>query len=101
MKYRLATTSEETQIELSDTLSFHDHQEFRALVGKVMATKPRQVTVDLSNLTMVDSAGLGLLVILNGQLKHHGGTLMLRRPVEAVSRLLSIVQFDKLCTIEP
>jgi hypothetical protein len=34
-------------------------------------------------------------------MKQGGGNCTLRRPNEAVARLLSIVHFEKLCAIEP
>lgn len=100
MKYRLDTQPDQTRIQLSGTLSFQDHLDFRRMVDEVMATKPRKVTVDLDELSTIDSAGLGLLVILNGKMKETGGSVTLSRPNEAISRLLTVVQFEKLCTIE-
>ena len=87
-------------IELSEKLSFKDHPDFRRMVNEVSAARPRRVTVDLANLTGTDSAGLGLLVILNNTVTRDGGSVSLTRPNETVSRLLAIVEFDKLFRIE-
>ena len=101
MNYKINAKPDETRVLLFDSLSFKDQQDFRKLVTEVMDGKPQRVTVDLTDVKTIDSAGLGLLVILNGQLTKAGGKVTLFRPNEAVARLLSIVQFDKLCTIEP
>ena len=101
MKYRVDNASGEARVHISGALSFKDHQEFRQMVDEVMAMKPGKVAVDMAELASVDSAGLGLLVILNSRMKQAGATFKLCRANEAVARLLSIVQFEKLCTIEP
>ena len=101
MKYRVQKDPAETRIQLFESLGFKDHSEFRRLIAEVVEGKPRRVAVDLSELKTVDSAGLGLLVILGEQLKQIGGNFRLLRPTEAVARLLSVVQFEKVCTIEP
>jgi anti-anti-sigma factor len=88
------------RIELQETLGFKDNQEFRRLVADVVERKPQRVNVDLAALTMVDSAGLGLLVILNERVKQCGGSVALTRPNEDVKRLLAIVEFDKLFAID-
>lgn len=88
------------RIGLQETLGFKDHQEFRRLLSEVLQRKPSRVKVDLSALAMVDSAGLGLLVILNERVKQAGGGVTLSRPNQDVKRLLAIVEFDKLFAID-
>jgi len=100
MKYQLTTEPDGLRIGLQETLGFKDHQEFRRLLSDVLERKPSRVKVDLSALAMVDSAGLGLLVILNERVKQVGGSVVLSRPNEDVKRLLAIVEFDKLFAID-
>ena len=100
MKYQLTSEPGGVRIGLQETLGFKDHQEFRRLLSEVLQRKPSRVKVDLSTLAMVDSAGLGLLVILNDRVKQPGGSVTLSRPNEDVKRLLAIVEFDKLFAID-
>jgi|HubBroStandDraft_6_1064221.scaffolds.fasta_scaffold352912_1 anti-anti-sigma factor len=100
MKYQISADASGTRVALQETLGFKDHQEFRRLIAEVVERKPAHVVVDLSGLAMVDSAGLGLLVILNDKIKQAGGRVTLTRPNEDVKRLLAIVEFDKLFAIE-
>jgi anti-anti-sigma factor len=100
MKYQLTIEADGVRISLQETLGFKDHQEFRRLLSEVVERKPSRVKVDLSALSMVDSAGLGLLVILNERIKQGGGAVTLTRPNEDVKRLLAIVEFDKLFAIQ-
>jgi len=100
MKYHVSADASGVRIALQETLSFKDHQEFRRLVTDVVERKATNVVVDLSGLSMIDSAGLGLLVILNDRIKQAGGGVTLTRPNEDVKRLLAIVEFDKLFAID-
>ena len=100
MKFNLTTRVDGVQVDLQERLGFTDHTGFRSLVGEVCETKPSRVVVDLAGVTAIDSAGLGLLVILNDRVKLHGGTVTLTRPSEVVARLLGVVEFEKIFAIE-
>ncbi len=100
MNHQLTTEADGVRVGLRETLGFKDHQDFRRLVSEVLERKPSRVKVDLSALSMVDSAGLGLLGILNERVKKAGGSMTLSRPNEDVKRLLAIVEFDKLFAID-
>ena len=100
MKYNVIPEADGLRIGLQEKLGFRDHQDFRRLVTEVLERKPRRVNVDLSGVSDIDSAGLGLLVILNDRLKQVGAALRLSRPSEDVKHLLTIVEFDKLFTID-
>ncbi|HVJ54536.1 MAG TPA: STAS domain-containing protein [Aliidongia sp.] len=100
MRYRVTVAVDQVRIELFEKLGFKDHHEFRKLIAEASAAKRRRVTVDLSGLAAVDSAGLGLLVLLNDKVKQDGGSVSLTRPNQTVARLLAIVEFNKLFEIE-
>ena len=59
------------------------------------------VTLDLGEVRFVDSAGIAALCVLAERLK--GGSLVLKRPTEAVQRVLSLAGMDMVpgVLIEP
>jgi HptB-dependent secretion and biofilm anti anti-sigma factor len=100
MKYHMTTEPDGIRIGLQERLDFNDQQEFRRLVSEVVERKPQHVTVDLSALEMLDSAGLGLLVILSERVKQAGGGVRLARPNQDVKHILDIVEFEKIIPID-
>jgi anti-sigma B factor antagonist len=59
----------------------------------------QHVTVDLTHVTYIDSAGLGALVGAHKRLRAAGGSLVIRCQQPRVLRLLTITGLTKLFTI--
>ena len=73
-----------------DTVTVGD---LRAQIDKLVANEPKRVEVDLSNLRMLDSSGVGALVSLYKKVRgYSGGVVMigLRRQPLAIFRLLRL-----------
>lgn len=56
--------------------------------------------VDLSGLEFVDSAGLGMLLILKDELSKNSATLILKAPAGQVEKMLQVSHFDRMFEIE-
>jgi anti-sigma B factor antagonist len=52
------------------------------------------VTVDLTDVTFIDSSAIGVLVGAHNHLADHGGNLRLRNPQELPRRVLEIVGLE-------
>jgi anti-anti-sigma factor len=61
--------------------------ELRAVLRAVVAEGTRDLTLDFSEITMVDSAGLGLLIAAHNSLKRVGGRLSV---IEVSSEILEL-----------
>ncbi len=61
---------------------------------------PPGVTLDLANVTFIDSSGLRSLLAANREALERGGVLRLRHPSAGVRRLLQITGTDEHFTIE-
>ncbi len=55
----------------------------------------RDLTIDLRELSFMDSSGLSLLIILNGRAKDEGWTLRLLKPVGPALTILTLTGADK------
>lgn len=60
-----------------------------------------RVTLDLTELTFIDSSGLSALVEAHRKARDAGGTFTLRHPTPMLRRLLDITRLDTLLVIEP
>lgn len=66
-----------TVVMAAGELDVHTCKEFQRVVNEARSTRPAQLIVDLSALTFVDSSGLGVLVVLQREM---------RRPLDIVVR---------------
>lgn len=100
MKYEIIDEDAGPALMLRDQLTFADREVFDTVIDKLMARQRRRVTVDLSALDYMDSAGLGMLLTLRDRAERAGADVALRRPRSEVRELLVLACFDTLFTIE-
>jgi anti-sigma B factor antagonist len=60
----------------------------------------RNVIIDLSGVTFIDSTGLGVLVTALKRSREAGGHLVLRSPTRATRRVLDITGLSQLVPVE-
>lgn len=100
MDYACQIFQEQLLVRLSGRLTFNNHADFRGMVREIQESAAPQVTIDLSGLTFIDSAGLGMLLIAREELLDADRSLTLRgaegqvKRVFEVARLSQIVQFE-------
>lgn len=88
------------QARLSERLSFADNGVFRKLLDEMVTSKTLHWVLDLSGLSSVDSAGLGMFIIAMDGAKKAGASLVLRSPSEHVRKLIELSKMDKLIRVE-
>lgn len=88
------------EAHLSERLSFADNGIFRKLLEEMLASKTRHWILNVSGLSSVDSAGLGMFIIAMENAKKAGLSLVLRSPTEHVRKLIELSKMDKLIRVE-
>ena len=72
----------------------------RDSVGRLISGGCRRITIDLTNVTFIDSAGLAVLVRVHRELQAAEGELILVRPTgENANRIFQLTQFDQIFTM--
>lgn len=97
MDYDLKNTGDGHELALRGRLTFEGNERFRAIIDTLGAGRSEGLSVDLSQLEFIDSAGLGMLLLLT---ECPCGTVTLRTPRGQVKRLLAASRFDTLMAIE-
>jgi anti-anti-sigma factor len=88
------------EAKLSDRLSFADNAAFRKLIDDMKTSKAPRWVIDVSGLSSVDSAGLGMFIIAHEAAKKVGFHMVLRAPGGHVRNLIELSKMDKLINIE-
>lgn len=65
MNFTTSERSQETVINLSGTLTFDDHDAFKGVVSAIEGASAGTVIMDMSGVKMIDSAGIGMLLLAN------------------------------------
>ena len=73
--------------------------QLREMLATQLDTGARQVTVDASGLSFLDSASMRVLILAARALQGRHGTLVLARPQPLVARLLEITGADRLLDV--
>ncbi|HJV91494.1 MAG TPA: STAS domain-containing protein [Holophagaceae bacterium] len=90
-----------TVLELTGRFTFEDHPTFKAALTQLWErTGAKAVTLDFSGLSYLDSSALGLMLLMRERAAAAGVKLVIRRPSEAVRKLILVVNFDRLFEIQ-
>jgi anti-anti-sigma factor len=100
MDYAIDQHDRESVISLRGRLTFNDHAQLRALIGKMVQNQPSRQVLDLAALEFVDSAGIGMLLIAREEMVNVNKELILRSATGQVKRVLTVAQIGKIITIE-
>ena len=101
MEFSIRETGTSQEIALSGTMSFSDNTKLRDLLKAFESGGKTQAVVSLEHLKNIDSAGLGMLLILNDAAREHGVSLSIRGAQDQVKKMLDITEFTSLIRVEP
>ena len=87
-----------TVVDVRGDLDCYTAPQLRAVLVE-LADGPRQVVLDVSTSTFIDSTGLGVLVGGLKRLRQQGGDLVLRAPNPRTQRLFEVTGVHKLFEI--
>jgi anti-anti-sigma factor len=92
--------SEGTEITISvvGRFDFNLHQKFRSVLGQASG-RILTFTVDLQQSDYMDSAALGMLLLLLDKVGGHKDRVKIINPNQTIRKILEIANFDKLFTI--
>jgi anti-sigma B factor antagonist len=83
----------ESRLHISGSLDALTVRDIKSVLDTVVADRPRRVSVDISELTLIDSSGIGAIVSLFKRMKEQGGQLVV---VGARDQPLAVLKLLKL-----
>lgn len=99
MEYDIRDRGDTREVILRGRLTFDGNETFRKVVEALAAQPGVAAVIDLSDLEFIDSAGLGMLLLLREAMVEAGGRLSMRHPQGQVKRLFAASQFSTLVPI--
>lgn len=87
-------------IVLEGRFTYADHDLFRGVLDHLGRPGRGRPVFDLSQLTFMDSAGLGMLLLARETAEANGADLVLRGAAGPVLRLLTASRFETIFAVE-
>ena len=87
-------------IALDGEIDIYSAPDFKKKLYEAIADGRRDVVLDCSGLSYIDSMGLGILVGALKRVKEQGHNIAIKKPVSNVRKLLRITGLDKVFVIE-
>lgn len=102
MLYSSEKTADALVIHLSGRMEFTDHDRLREIVDLIVDAAPLpRVVLDVSALEFIDSAGLGMLLIMSEEAESRSMRLAVRGAHHDVKRSLDLSRINEIITVEP
>lgn len=100
MKYTISTEDTARTARIDGQVTFQEQKDFRELLNEMFAQAAKSYVFDLSAVSHIDSAGLGMFLIGRKRAQEHGAVVVLRHPPSNVRHTLELAKFHELFTVE-
>ena len=99
MEYSVKSDSRGSVFNLRGDLKFSDSSVVRTMIGEIKNSAERSIALDLSGLSSIDSAGLGMILLMNDAASDAGKSFSVGKASEQVKKMFDISKFGDLMTI--
>lgn len=86
--------------EISGELDHHSAAKIRSEIDAAISEETKNIILDLTNLTFMDSSGIGMIMGRYKKIQHHSGKLIIVAPKPQVKRILEMSGLLNIITIE-
>lgn len=86
-------------VTLSGKFTFSDHQEFRSVLQKAEENNIRQVVLNMALVDFIDSAALGMLLLLHDIAKKNHKEVMINGATGHVKKIFEMAKFETMFAI--
>ena len=83
------------QLELAGRMDFHARSSFMTAVDQAAQSKPHSILMNFSDVTFIDSAALGGLVLAQRRFQRIGGKLGIIAPMGFVRDILELTEIHE------
>lgn len=81
-------------------IDHHNAQEIRTqLDNYIITVQPPELTIDFSNITFMDSSGIGLIMGRSRLMREWGGNLEIRNPQPYIRRVMKLAGMERIVKI--
>jgi len=95
MNFEIVTKDGIQHLTIEGQLDALSVSELRSELDKLVASRPKSVEVDLSQLRLIDSSGVGALVSLYKRVRQAGGNVVIKGVRDQPLAIFQLLQLDR------
>jgi anti-anti-sigma factor len=100
MEHTTVQTGDSVAINLAGRFTFADNKVFGGVINDIVATQCKKLIIDLSLVEFIDSAALGILLLIRDKCEKSQVILALKNPQGQVKHMFEVSRFNDLFKIE-
>lgn len=100
MEYTIARHDKHCEVRIQGSFTFSDNAKFRELLNSTVNDTLHSLTINLSKLEFIDSAALGMLLLLNDAASQKNIRITLAAATGQIKKMLVLSKFEELFNIE-
>jgi anti-sigma B factor antagonist len=91
-----------TVLEMTGKITMgNDCRQIEWTTRDLAAENQKKIIFDLAGVTHIDSTGIGIIVMVAGQMKKAGGQLRVAAATEHIGQLLKMTNVDQIIALHP
>jgi anti-sigma B factor antagonist len=99
MKFERIDNGDETQIKIGGTLDALTAPELRPLISDIVDEKRKHIVVELSDLELIDSSGVAVIVSLYKRVRATGGDVKVIGVRDQPLSIFKLLRMDRVFSI--
>lgn len=99
MDFSMLTNGKTCQIRMNGSFTYNDNHKFRDIIHLLSTAAVNEMDLDFAGVDFVDSAALGMLLLLRDESQKRGVDMTLRSPHGQVEKMFTLSKFDQLFSI--
>lgn len=99
MEYNLSNKDRNLYINLQGQFTFSDNGKFRSIIQEIESDQLKAVYLNFAAVDFIDSAGLGMLLLLRDECQERNIDVLLASASGQVEKIFLISKFDQLFTL--
>ena len=88
-------------LSLNGEIDLHISSDVDLLLTSLIAKRPKEVVLDLSGVTFIDSSGLAVLIHAMQNIQEYGGRMLLYGINDDVRTIFTMARLDQVFVIDP
>ncbi|AWW26470.1 STAS domain-containing protein [Acetobacterium sp. KB-1] len=88
-----------SMVSIKGEIDIYSIEKFRESIEREIKTKATEIILDCSELSYMDSTGMGVLIELRNKSKEMGQRIIMMNPRPNIKKLLSLTGVDKIIEI--
>ncbi len=86
-------------VRIKGEIDIYSIEEFRAAIEEKIKTQAHEIRLDCSELSYMDSTGMGVLIELRNKTKEMGQRIVMVNPRPNIKKLMALTGVDKIIEI--